>query len=435
MIRPKHFYWLLIVFSFVMVLALSSCNMPLGGATPTPLPTATQITLPTPATGAISGFVWHDRCALPGEGQPPLEAPPPGCVETEGGGFRANGIYEAGEPGIEGVEVSLGIGECPSTGFASATTNSEGRFEFTDLASGIYCLFLDPGHPRNSQILIPGEWTAGDPEASGVIRKVANLSEGQDTITFEFGWDHQFLPPYEPPPTETLIPTPTQAPTETPAAEESPTPTPEEGTTPSPTPQGTQAAQDPNLPTGNPAWRDTFDSGGNWPLYEDEHVQFEVESGKAVMTAINPDFYEGWMLTWPEPTNFYLEGTFETGTCAGRDRYGLMTRSSAPSESYVGYLFGVTCDGQYSLRTWDGEEFTQLISWTSSNFINQGTGKTNRLGFWAKGSRIILYVNGKKLTEIQDDTYDDGKFGLFIGSVETDNFKVEVDEIAYWILE
>ena len=141
------------------------------------------------------------------------------------------------------------------------------------------------------------------------------------------------------------------------------------------------------------------------------------------------------MLTWPELTNFYLEGTFTISNCAGRDRYGLMTRSTVPSEAYIGYLFGVTCDGQYSLRTWDGEEFTQLISWTSSNLIEQGSGKTNRLGFWAKGNRLILFVNGKKLTEIQDNTHTDGKFGLFVGSVETDNFKVEVDEIAYWILE
>jgi hypothetical protein len=113
----------------------------------------------------------------------------------------------------------------------------------------------------------------------------------------------------------------------------------------------------------------------------------------------------------------------------------LFTRSSESTDAYIGYLFGVTCDGQYSLRTWDGEEFTQLISWTSSALVNTGIGKTNHLGFWAKGNRIILYVNGNKLTEIQDSTHTDGKFGVFIGSVETDNFTVEVDDISYWILE
>jgi len=417
--------------SIVMGVYLSACNMPLedllGGATPTSLPKPTQITLPTPATGAISGRVWHDLCAIPGEGQPAPEGPPQGCVVAEGGGFRANGSYELDEPGIEGVEISLGMGVCPSTGLATATTDGEGGFTFTGLTSGVYCLFLDPGHPRNSQILIPGEWTTGDPETSGVIRTTVNLSGGLEIASFEFGWDHQFLPAYEPPPTETLLPTPTQEPTET--------PTPEEGATSTPTPQGTQAAQDPNLPAGNPSWRDTFDSGGNWFLYETDNVRFEVKQGKAELTAFNPDFYEGFMLSWPEPTNFYLEAIFETGNCTGGDRYGLVSRSSAPVENYVGYMFGVTCDGRYSLRIWDGEEFVDVIPWTSSGLIQSGSGKTQRLGLWVKGDRLILFVDRKKLAEIQDSTYTDGKLGLFVGSAETNNLQVKVDEIAYWILE
>jgi hypothetical protein len=417
--------------AFIAILSLSSCNLPLGNlfgaASPTPLPSPTQIVLPPAATGSITGRIWHDLCAAPGEGQPNPDQPPEGCVTDAQGGYRANGIQEGDEPGIEGLEVSLGVGACPSTGYASTTTNSDGSFTFAELETGSYCLIVDPAHPRNSQILLPGEWTAGLADASGLISMTINLGQGQTYTAESFGWDFQFLPVYEPPPTETV------SPTETPEFTETPTPT--VGSTNTPTPAGTSGAQDPNIPTGNPAWRDPFDSGGNWPLYEDDHVRFEVKEAKAVLTAFNPDFYEGWMLSWPELTNFYLEGAFNSGNCSGRDRYGLVARSNAPAEAYVGYLFGVTCDGRYSLRTWDGEEFDDVIPWTSSGLIPTGSGKNLRLGLWAKGNRLILYLDGKKLAEVQDSTYTDGKFGLFVGSVETDNLQIKVDEIAYWNIQ
>jgi hypothetical protein len=418
-------------FYCMLILSLAACNMPVGslfgGPSPTPLPSPTQIVLPPSVTGSIAGQIWHDLCAVPGEGQPNPEQPPDGCVAIEGDGYRANGLKEEGEPGIEGLEITLGVGACPSTGLASATTNSDGIFKFEELETGTYCMIVDPSHPRNSQILIPGEWTAGPADASSLISMTIDLTEGQAYMAQAFGWDYQFLPPYEPPPTETGVPS------ETPQPTQMPSPTAE--STHSPTPEGTASAQDPNLPTGNPAWRDPFDSGGNWPLYEDDHVGFEVNQGKAELTAFNPDFYEGWMLSWPDLSNFYLEAKFESGNCSGRDRYGLVARSSAPAEKYVGYLFGVTCDGRYSLRTWDGDQFEDLIPWTSSGLIQTGSGKTQRLGLWAKGDRLILYVDGKKLAETRDSTYSTGKFGLFVGSVETDNLKVKVDEIAYWTLQ
>jgi hypothetical protein len=428
--------------SLLAVLSLASCNLPVGNlfgsASPTPLPSPTQIVLPPVLTGSINGQIWHDVCAVPGEGQPAPDQPPEGCIATEGGGYRANGVQEGDEPGIEGLEISLGVGACPSTGLANTTTNVDGAFVFPDLEAGIYCLIVDPSHPKNSQILIPGEWTTGPADASGLISMTINLGEGQAYTAESFGWDFQFLPPYELPPTETASASETPEPSETPELTETATKT--EEVTSTPTPEGTPIAQDPNLPTGNPAWRDSFDNSENWGMsnnkweYED-HGLFEVKDGKMSMTAYNPDYFEFWMFTWPSLSDAYLEATFIVENCSGRDRYGLRFRSPDPAEDGTGYSFGITCDGRYSLRTWDGEEFEDVIPWTSSGLIQTGSGKTQRLGLWAKGNRFILFIDREKLAEVQDSTYDAGKFGLFIGSVETDDLKVKVDEIAYWNLQ
>ncbi|NIM93876.1 MAG: hypothetical protein GTO18_09225 [Anaerolineales bacterium] len=412
-------------------LLLTSCNLPIEGLLPSteiPPSTNTPIQLPPETSSTISGLIWHDLCAVPGEGQPIPEEPPAGCVQLDDGSYKANGIREADEPGIENVLATLGTGPCPSSDLATAVTDVNGFFSFADLDAGSYCLMVDPSHPQNASVLIPGWWTTEPVDASGRIAMEIDLASGEMVDSLEFGWDYQFLPPYEPPATET--PSPTETPTE--AAEATPTPT--------PTATATQIPAASELPSGEPYWRDTFDNATNWPLdgnkWETEQVRFEIKEGKMFMTAFNPDYFEGWVLSWPQLTDFYLEGIFSVGNCAGGDRYGLFARGTVPEdENPVGYLFGITCDGRYSLRTWDGEEFTFLISWTSSDLISAGSNKTHRLGFLAEGDNIGLYVDKKKVAEFVDDTFTSGKFGLFIGSVETENFTTTVDEIAYWLLQ
>lgn len=142
-------------------------------------------------SGTISGRVWHDLCAVAGgEGGEPAE-PSAGCLADPAGGFRANGVYEAAEPGIGGIVVDLGQGACPATGLATATTNEFGDFSFKGLPAGEYCLSIDATNNQNSSLLIPGGWTF--PE-DGQGRATVQLGEGENLVESNFGWDYQFLP-------------------------------------------------------------------------------------------------------------------------------------------------------------------------------------------------------------------------------------------------
>lgn len=226
--------------------------------------------------------------------------------------------------------------------------------------------------------------------------------------------------------TETAPNTDTPTPTETelPAATE----------TPIDTPTPTSLPSDPRAALGEPDFQDTFQSGDNWSLYEDDHVRFRVNDGSLRMVAFNPELWDGFMLSWPEISDFYLEMTGTTKSCSGLDRYGLVSRAVEMDAGYVAYLFGVSCDGRYSLRIWDGEGFTRLVDWTESEHLNKGSNQTNRIGIMMDGDNISLYANGNLMKEFKDDTYDQGKFGMFIGSASTENFTVQIDEIAYWEL-
>ena len=143
--------------------------------------------------GTINGRVWHDLCAV-SEGEGDTEAtaaPPEGCVTAAEGGFTGNGQLEVGEPGIEGVRVSLGEGECPADGIGTAVTDIAGNYIFAELSPGTYCVSIDPLNEQNQEILLPGQWTY--PEADSGAATV-ELAAGDEQSDVNFGWDFQFLP-------------------------------------------------------------------------------------------------------------------------------------------------------------------------------------------------------------------------------------------------
>ncbi len=248
------------------------------------------------------------------------------------------------------------------------------------------------------------------------------------TVVAGFTATAQALPTETPLPPATETPAPTEVPpTETPAATNTPEPT----VTPSLTPTSTLPSGDPRLTLGDPDWISTFDER-NWFLYEDDHIKMDIVDQKLVLTAFLPESWEGWSTTGFRLEDFYLEITGTTGSeCSGKDRYGMIVRASQPNE---GYLFGISCDGFFRLRSWDGETFVTLVNWTASDLINTGPGQTNRVGLMARGEELRMYINGVEAGVIEDDTFDRGAFGIFVSSAATEDFTVTVSDVRYWNL-
>lgn len=184
---------------------------------------------------------------------------------------------------------------------------------------------------------------------------------------------------------------------------------------------------------GSPDWTDTFTDSSNWYLLNTQNTHYSMEDGRMVLHADQPGQGEEWGLsTHPPLTDFYMEASFTTGSqCSGRDRYGMLVR--APDQN-SGYVYGFTCDGRFRLYKWDGENYQGLQEWTASPHILTGPDQTNRMGFWAEGDSLKLYANGWLLAEISDSTYDQGRFGIYIGSTATEDLEVYVEEISYWEL-
>ena len=211
-----------------------------------------------------------------------------------------------------------------------------------------------------------------------------------------------------------------------------PTGTPTETQEPTPTVSPTPPAGDPKLTLGDPDFRDQFNSGSNWTVHDEASSTTEIKNGRFYFTKHNPSPYsDEWLFTWPEIKDFYLEVTAVTpDSCTGKDRFGLIFRAPTYDKGYIFYL---ACDGTYKLNFWNGANMIRLKDWTASSKIEAGASKANRLGVKAEDNDISLYVNGKFLVTIEDDSHiDEGYFGFVITGATTAEFTVTFDELMYW---
>ncbi len=188
-----------------------------------------------------------------------------------------------------------------------------------------------------------------------------------------------------------------------------------------------------DLNLGSATWTDNLDNADNWYLLDTANTKFTQGDGKLELTSINPGGGEEWGLSdKPSLNDYYLQATFITGgACSGLDRYGLLARSPDPDQ---GYVFEFTCDGHYRLYTWDGQNYHAIQEWHTAAPIKTGPNQTNIMGIWMKGSTLRLYANGYKLSEFTNSSYGHGQFGLVIGSINTSNLKIYVDQVSYWDL-
>lgn len=150
-------------------------------------------TTPADSEGSIGGVLWHDTCSYTGgeAGEPVVLGQ--GCVQwgEEEWEFGPNQTYDAFETGWEGVTLHLGQGACPSTGLATTATDADGRYTFTALSAGTYCVSYDPLSDGNDVILIPGGATYPVRGECGLQRTV-ELPAGEDKDDVDFGFAWQF---------------------------------------------------------------------------------------------------------------------------------------------------------------------------------------------------------------------------------------------------
>lgn len=196
-------------------------------------------------------------------------------------------------------------------------------------------------------------------------------------------------------------------------------------------------SDDPGVFLGDPDWQDDMEPGEYyWNLETDEYIAAAYDDGSLQLRALSEVM--GWRIaSTPVLGDAYIEAVVEMGACSTSDGYGLVFRVPEKVNYNQGYFFGVTCDGKYSLRVWDGlsgqnGQTTWLRYPKGSEYVSKGKDAVNTLGVLLVDDSITLYINGELVEQFVDDTYTEGFFGLFINRDHTENLTINVDQVSYW---
>ena len=202
------------------------------------------------------------------------------------------------------------------------------------------------------------------------------------------------LPTETPPPTPTIIwfppsatPTPNQIPTYTATPEMNPG-------------IGKQIIND-NF--SNATLWDTVNSNLASATIKNKHLTLAVESGVSI-ASLRRDVTFG---------NFYAEITVRISLCRAADNYGIIIRSTGTS--FYRYVF--SCNSFIRVeRIKDGVRLP-IYEPVASGDVPPGAPGEVRIGIWAVGSEMRLFLNGRYQFSVTEKTFPSGAFGVFAQSV------------------
>lgn len=112
----------------------------------------------------------------------------------------------------------------------------------------------------------------------------------------------------------------------------------------------------------------------------------------------------------PDLTDFYLEIDANPSLCRDRDMYGLLLRASTPQDYY---RLLVNCQGQLRLERVKDAKVLPLQDWQASGQVPPGAMLTVRLGVWALGGDLRIFVNDIYQFSVRDPLWKSGRVGLF----------------------
>jgi hypothetical protein len=110
-------------------------------------------------------------------------------------------------------------------------------------------------------------------------------------------------------------------------------------------------------------------------------------------------------------SDFYAEITARPSLCRGEDNYGLVVRGVGSSF----YRFVLACNGQIRAERISGGTRQPLQEPVPSGDAPGAPGEV-RIGIWAVGSEMRLFLNGRYQFSVTEGTFPSGALGVFVRS-------------------
>lgn len=162
---------------------------------------------------------------------------------------------------------------------------------------------------------------------------------------------------------------------------------------------------------GDTTLRDSFTDASLWNTASSSDGSASVERGRLTLVA-REGMYIFSLRRSLDASKFYVEVTARPSLCRGGDTYGILVRANAVAY----YRFALSCDSMVSAERIRFNNRQVLQEPISSGDAPPGAPGEVRIGVWAVGAEMRLFLNGRFQFAVSDPSYGNGTLGFFANS-------------------
>ena len=169
---------------------------------------------------------------------------------------------------------------------------------------------------------------------------------------------------------------------------------------------------------------DDFSDDSVWDVATSESGSAAISRNRLSLT-VQPGYYLASMRRELPLSDFYAEITARPSLCRGEDNYGVVVRGVGSSF----YRFVLACNGQIRAERISGGTRLPIHDPVPSGDAPAAPGEV-RIGVWAVGSEMRLFLNGRYQFTVIEGTFPVGAFGVFVRSTGETPVTVTFSDLA-----
>lgn len=156
---------------------------------------------------------------------------------------------------------------------------------------------------------------------------------------------------------------------------------------------------------------DDFSDSFNWDIASSDDASSQIQDNRLTL-AVQSEVYMTSLRRNTLLTDYYAEITAQPSLCKGDDSYGFLIR--ADGGSY--YRFALACNGTVRAERVSNSVRLVLQQPLPSGDVPPGAPGNVRIGVWAVGRELRLFLNGRFQFSIDDPSFPIGTVGVFVRS-------------------
>ncbi|MBV6450018.1 MAG: hypothetical protein MHPDNHAH_00738 [Anaerolineales bacterium] len=172
---------------------------------------------------------------------------------------------------------------------------------------------------------------------------------------------------------------------------------------------------------------DDFSDAEVWDVAASDQGSAAISRNRLTIV-VQPGFYLASMRRSLLTKDFYAEIAVQTHLCRGEDNYGLIVRAQGTSF----YRFVLSCNGLIHVERIKNGTKLIIFEAVPSGDAPLGAPGQVRIGLWAVGAEMRLFLNDRFQFSVTDPSFSSGGFGVFARSMGETPVTVTFSELTVY---